>query len=125
MAEEESSKSVGAMDLETLVSPRDIAEAIGASESSLRRWIDSGDIRISRTAGGHRRVPLREAVQFIRKIGAVVVRPEALHLPSPGPSAPTETHEDAEALFAALHEGRRDLAGALALSWYMKGRPLH
>jgi hypothetical protein len=126
----ETSKSTNRMNADLLVSPRDIAKAIGASESSLRRWIDSGDIRISRTAGGHRRVPLRDAVQFIRKIGAVVVRPEALHLPAleaAEGSADTSAagRSDEDALFTALTEGQRELANGLMLTWYLRGRALH
>ena len=63
-----------------LLTPKELADAIGASESSLRRWVDSGQINMSRTAGGHRRIPLAEAIQFIRGIGATVVRPEMLGL---------------------------------------------
>jgi methanogenic corrinoid protein MtbC1 len=125
MASIETSKSPESVSGDLLLSPRDLADAIGASESSLRRWIDSGDIRISRTAGGHRRVPLREAVQFIRKIGAVVVRPEVLHLP-PGPAPSSDAKvSDEQLLFAALRDGRRDVANGLALSWYLQGRTLH
>ena len=105
-----------------LLSPKDLAAAIGASESSLRRWIDSGDIRVSRTAGGHRRIPLSEAVQFIRKMGAVVVRPEILSLPA-APAAGTDI--DDEQVFVALRDGQRDVAYGLALSWYVGGRTLH
>src|SRR5687767_2559257 len=88
-----------------LLTPKDLAAAIGASESSLRRWIDSGDIRVSRTAGGHRRIPLGEAVQFIRKIGAVIVRPEVLNMP-PAPILGDTASVDEGRLFAALREGR-------------------
>jgi excisionase family DNA binding protein len=112
----------------TLLSPKDLAAAIGASESSLRRWVDSGDIRISRTAGGHRRIPLAEAVQFIRKIGAVVVRPEVLNLPALHDAHGTTTQDavnDDGRLFDALSAGDRELARGLILSWYLQGRPLH
>jgi MerR family transcriptional regulator, light-induced transcriptional regulator len=117
-----------------LLSPKELAAAIGASESSLRRWVDSGDIRISRTAGGHRRIPLREAVQFIRKIGAVVVRPEVLKLPSlpadakaspASEGAANLAHSDGERLFAALADGDAPLARGLVLSWYLQGRATH
>ena len=64
-----------------LLSTRDLAEAIGASESSLKRWIDAGKIAASRTEGGHRRVERAEAVRFIRETGARLVRPELLDLP--------------------------------------------
>src|SRR5271165_4212340 len=64
----------------TLLTPKELADAIGASESSVRRWVDAGDIRMSRTAGGHRRILLPDAIQFIRKMGAAIVRPELLGL---------------------------------------------
>ena len=59
----------------SLLTPKELAEAIGASESSIRRWVDTGDIRVARTAGGHRRITLSEAIRFIRQIEAPVVRP--------------------------------------------------
>jgi methanogenic corrinoid protein MtbC1 len=84
---------------------------------------------VSRTAGGHRRIPLADAVQFIRKIGAVVVRPEILRLPAlPGRSddaADPGATADEERLFAALRDGDRDLSRGLILSWYLQGRALH
>src|SRR5688572_28631719 len=109
----------------TLLSPKDLAAAIGASESSLRRWIDSGDIRVSRTAGGHRRIPLSDAVQFIRKMGAVVVRPEVLNLPALPTAMPGSADADEQALFAALRDGERELARGLVFSWYLAGRSMH
>lgn len=70
-----------------LLSPHDLAEALGVSESSLKRWIDAGRIRASRTEGGHRRVALDDALAFIRESRAVVVRPELLGLPPAAPRA--------------------------------------
>lgn len=112
---------------DALVTPREIAEAIGASESSLRRWIDAGDIRISRTAGGHRRILLADAVQFIRKIGATVIRPQALGLADLA-SVDTRAAAGADrdsALFEALtvpHAGDSGpSARALILAWYLAG----
>ena len=64
----------------TLLTPKELAEVIGASESSLRRWVDAGSIRMSRTTGGHRRIPVAEAIRFIRESGATVVRPDLLGL---------------------------------------------
>src|SRR5687768_6943397 len=113
---------------ESLLSPKDLAAAIGASESSLRRWIDSGDIRVSRTAGGHRRIPLADAIQFIRKMGAVVVRPEMLKLPAlpqEATAADARGESEEQLLFTALRDDRRDVARGLMLSWYLQGRSLH
>ena len=63
------------------VTPRQLAEAIGVSESSLKRWSDAGKIEVSRTEGGHRRIAIGEAVRFIRASRAPVVRPDLLGLP--------------------------------------------
>lgn len=62
-------------------SPRQLAQALGVSESSMKRWIDAGDLRAARTAGGHRRVTQREAVRFIRERRLPVLDPAALGLP--------------------------------------------
>jgi methanogenic corrinoid protein MtbC1 len=64
------------------ITPRQLADAIGVSESSLKRWADAGRIQVSRTEGGHRRITLTEAVRFIRESRAIVVRPELLGLPA-------------------------------------------
>lgn len=65
-----------------LLSPRDLAQAIGASESSLKRWTDQGLLAVSRTAGGHRRIPLAEAIRFVRSRRLPLVQPEILGLPA-------------------------------------------
>ncbi len=64
-----------------LLSPRELADALGVSESSLKRWVDAGKITAARTEGGHRRIPLLEAVRFIRESGAPLARPELLGMP--------------------------------------------
>lgn len=66
--------------MKDLLSPRELAEALGVSESSVKRWADDGRIRAARTAGGHRRIPVREAVRFVRESEAVLLRPELLTL---------------------------------------------
>ena len=72
-------------EVKSFLSPKDLARAIGASESSLKRWVDDGRIRVSRTAGGHRRIPLTEAVRFIRSAGIDLVEPELIGLPAVNP----------------------------------------
>lgn len=106
----------------SLLTPKDLADAIGASESALRRWVDGGRIRMSRTAGGHRRIPLPEAIRFIRQTGATIVRPELLGL------NPLELDAEAsaaasrdDALFNALSAGNRAVARGLIMSSYLEG----
>jgi MerR family transcriptional regulator, light-induced transcriptional regulator len=69
------------MDFVRLLSPRELADALGVSESSLKRWVDAGKITAARTEGGHRRIALQEAVRFIRESGAPLARPELLDMP--------------------------------------------
>ena len=66
--------------MKAALSPKNLAQAIGISESSLKRWADDGQIRVMRTAGGHRRIAVEEAVRFIREIGIPLVQPDALGL---------------------------------------------
>ncbi len=73
---------MAANDNPKLLSPKDLASAIGASESSLKRWTDQGLLAVSRTAGGHRRIPLSEAIRFVRSRRLPLVKPEILGLPS-------------------------------------------
>lgn len=63
-----------------LLSPRELATALGVSESSLKRWVDAGKITATRTDGGHRKIALPEAVRFIRETGAPLAHPEMLDL---------------------------------------------
>ncbi len=70
--------------MKPLLTPRDLADAIGVSESSLKRWADAGRLEVTRTEGGHRRIAVTEAVRFVRASGATVVRPDLLGLPRAG-----------------------------------------
>lgn len=86
-------------------SPRDLADALGVSESSLKRWIDAGRIRATRTGGGHRRIALADALDFVRATGAPLVRPDLLGLGAAADQdnrAPTHGAPD---LFRALLDG--------------------
>ena len=65
-----------------LVTPKQVAQAIDVSESSLKRWCDRGLLTTVRTAGGHRRLALDDVFQFLRQSGQQLVRPELLGLPS-------------------------------------------
>ncbi len=110
--------------MKTLLSPRELADAIGASESSLKRWTDGGLITAMRTAGGHRRIPLAEAIRFIRETSQPVVRPEILGLgdveimPRVVQAAPTDR---AAALYAALSAGDMAKGRGLIVSMFLGG----
>ena len=107
-----------------VLSPRQLAHAIGVSESSLKRWADEGQIKVSRTSGGHRRIPLVEAIRFIRETRATVVKPEILGLQEVAAiQARRLSSEDELAAFTTyLKEGRDAEARGLFMSAYLEGR---
>lgn len=89
-----------------LLSPRELADALGVSESSLKRWIDAGRIRASRTEGGHRRIALDDALAFVRDTNAPVARPELLGLsPARARAERVLVRRDDEALANAILDG--------------------
>jgi methanogenic corrinoid protein MtbC1 len=67
---------------EGLLTPRQVARAIGVSEASVKRWCDRGLIETSRTEGGHRRLAVESVVAFLKEAGHPVIQPELLGLPS-------------------------------------------
>lgn len=102
------------------LSPKDLAAALGVSESSLKRWVDAGKIQAMRTDGGHRRIALSEAVRFVRETGAPIARPELLDMPEIA-IASQRTMLGIDRLFDYLIEG--DVVGArgFLLSRYLAG----
>ena len=85
-----------------LLSPKQAAEAIGVSESSLKRWCDRGLIHTVRTAGGHRKLPIENVIRFARENDQAIVRRDILGLP-----------ERVERIDLVLNEGEESLADSL------------
>lgn len=54
----------------THYSPKQVAERLGVSESSVKRWLDQGTVPILRTAGGHRRVSQESVEQLLEQLKA-------------------------------------------------------
>jgi excisionase family DNA binding protein len=104
-------------------SPRELADAVGVSESSMKRWIDAGEVAAARTAGGHRRVSRREAVRFIRARGLPVADLASLRLPELAgvPDAHASGPVTADALIEALQAGKVARVRALVLAEYVGG----
>jgi len=51
------------------LSPKQAAQALGVSESSIKRWCDQGTVPVVKTAGGHRRIPSQSVDQIIARGG--------------------------------------------------------
>ena len=103
-----------------LLSPRALADAVGVGESSIKRWADSGQIQITRTSGGHRRIQLKEAIRFIREAGLEVVK--HTHLGLSIPSERDLSDASLEMLLKeALLEGDQERATQLVQALYLEG----
>jgi len=63
-------------------SPKQLAESLQVSESSIKRWCDIGRIPTIKTVGGHRRITLDGLQQFLRETDRSLLYPEALGLPN-------------------------------------------
>ena len=72
-------------------SPREVAVAIGVSESSLKRWVDKGLIVAAKTGGGHRRLQRDSVLRYIREERMSIAQPEVIGLPpGTGVSPPSD-----------------------------------
>jgi excisionase family DNA binding protein len=91
--------------MKEFVTPKQIARAIGVSESSLKRWCDKGMLPTVRTAGGHRRIRMSSVLEFLRQTQQSLVHPELLGLPPFLCQAPTQLDRARADLRAALEAG--------------------
>ena len=105
--------------MQALLSPKQVARAIGVSEASLKRWCDKGLLRAIRTAGGHRRISTDGVMQFLRESGRPLVRPEVLDLPATIGTGSTATERAAEHLQDALERGDEDAFRATLINLYL------
>lgn len=109
--------------IQSVLTTRQLADAIGVSESSVKRWIDEGRIEATRTAGGHRRVSLQEASRYIRDHGVQVARPDRLGLPDLAAylRRGDVTTDTGEALYDFLTAGAAAEASGLLISRFLAG----
>jgi len=87
----------------------------------VKRWVDDGTLTASRTAGGHRRIALAEAVRFVRVSGTPVAHPQLFLGETRFPAAaalPGDAHED---FFSLLERDEAPAARAWLLSLYVSG----
>lgn len=94
---------------------------MGISESSLKRWSDRGVLPVIRTAGGHRRIALADAIDFLRTSQAPVVHPEILGFTCGLSPGNVELSEAREHLHESLRTGDRGHATAIVLRAWVGG----
>lgn len=111
-----------AASVKKLVTPKQVAQAINVSESSLKRWCDQGLLTAIRTAGGHRRLALDDVFQFLRKSGQQLVQPELLGLPSNTGQASVVIDRARERIRDALIAGDEDQCRRIVFDLYLAGQ---
>lgn len=100
------------------LTPKQVAQAIGVSEASLKRWCDKGVLPATRTAGGHRRLPVAGVVQWLRETGHAVVQPEVLGLPSNTGSADATLDRSAALFESGLRCGDTERCRQIVLNLF-------
>ena len=98
---------------EVLLKTRQVADALGVSVSSIKRWVDSNVLEATRTTGKHRLVPLSSALAFARRENFPVDRLLALSV-----QVDAEKIDDGlvERLLDALKRGDGRAASALIVA---------
>ena len=102
------------------VSPRELARAAGVSESSVKRWCDQGLIPMQKTAGGHRRLPLDEAIEFLRQ-SHPDARFELLGLPLRSRQQPESSAVAADDFYRALVAGEEQTCRQIVFDLHLSG----
>ena len=91
------------------VSPKQMAQLIGASESSVKRWCDTGRIPSKLTPGGHRRIEVATLLGFVKSSKYELHQPELLGIKNASiDHSDTELTQDI--IFDALTCGNLDEA---------------
>jgi excisionase family DNA binding protein len=110
--------------LKQLVTPKQVAQAINVSESSLKRWCDRGLLKTVRTAGGHRRLALADVLEFLRTSGQELVNPSLLGLPSTVGRGELPLNRAHDQLRGALITGDVELCRRIVFDLHLAGRPV-
>lgn len=100
-------------------SPKEVATAIGVSESSLKRWVDKGLIPAEKTGGGHRRMRLDAVLKFLRDQGRSLSEPQAIGLPPESGRRNPSTDSDHQEFLRYLLSGDESSARRVVMDAFL------
>lgn len=101
------------------LTPKQVAQAIGVSEASLKRWCDKGLVRAVRTEGGHRRMAVEDVLEFLRSTGRRPLHADLLQLPVVRSATSLTLEESIRNLTEGLLAGDEDLALRVVFDLYL------
>ena len=110
--------------MKDVVSPKQVARAIGVSESSLKRWCDQGLLPTIRTPGGHRRLPISGVLAYLRSQRQRLVAPELLGLPATSGSSKRVVARARDEMREALLAGSERPARGIVFDLWLAGQSL-
>lgn len=107
--------------MDQLLSPKQVAKAIGASESSLKRWCDQGLLNTVKTAGGHRRISIQEALRFARERNLASAEPHLLAMAATTDRKARRVENGPERLEEALLNGNEIQCNTIVFEYFQAG----
>ncbi|MCS7020382.1 MAG: helix-turn-helix domain-containing protein [Gemmataceae bacterium] len=105
------------------VSTQQVAEALGVSVTTVKRWVDQGILPAQRTAGGHRKLPLSELLRLVRRGDLPQPNLEIL-LGVAIPSTSDDLQQLAQQVRQAAFQHDHTLLRALIRGAYTQGIPM-
>lgn len=106
------------------ISPKELATAIGSSESSVKRWLDQGVIPCIKTPGGHRRIEVNDAIKYVRSSDLTLAHPQVLGLHNAISATHDGQSEQIIDFLQFLKEGNDNFAKQYLINEFMTGRSL-
>jgi len=100
-------------------SPAEVSQALGVSETTIKRWVDAGVLPAHKTVGGHRRILVTDVLRMVRDGNFPFLDLSRLNL-SASPKAP-DPEKLSRRLFDALQVGDIALTRSLIHGAYAAG----
>lgn len=107
---------------DSLLSPAQVADALGVSVNTVKRWVDRGVLPAYKTPGKHRRLPLGAVLRLVQRHRHRFPSLDLARLHGVGSSACPDTAS--QQLTEALQSGDTRGASSLLQSLYRKGMPI-
>jgi len=106
------------------LSPKQVASAIGVSESSLKRWCDKGIIQSSKTVGGHRRISPNSVIRYLKDAKRPLISPAILGLSEQGLPRESSLEQIVERFADGLVKGDEAHCRRIAVDLFMADYPI-